>query len=138
MDYIKLNQDVTINGVILSKDLIIEAYIAKGYYDTRLGKVGKECADVVHPFYFIVNNKYYCAVMAVNGEEAHRIVTKVVGRDILPCYDKDSWCIKRGSSLWDAALYCGKINPLTTEDSIDYNVLQDLTRISLDQVKQYL
>lgn len=138
MDYIKLNQDVVVDGVILSKGLVIEASLPKNCYVTRLGRIEKECADVVHPFYFIVNNKHYCAVMAVDEEEAARIVYKAIGHNMLPCYDKDSWRIKKGSPLWNAALYCGKINPLTEEDSIDYNVLQNLTRIPLDQVKQYL
>ena len=138
MDYVKLNREVVVDGVILSKELVIEAYITKDCYVTRLGKIEKEYASVVYPFYFIVSNKHYCAVMAVDEEEANRIVYKAVGRNTLPCYDKDSWRIKKGSPLWNAALYCGKINPLTEEDSIDYNVLQNLTRIPLDKVKQYL
>lgn len=138
MNYIKLNRDVVVDGVILSKDLVIETNISKDCYLTRLGRIEKECADIVHPFYFIVSNKHYCAVMAVDEEEANRIIYKAIGHNMLPCYDKDSWHIKKDSPLWNAALYCGKINPLTKEDSIDYNVLQNLTRIPLDQVKQYL
>lgn len=138
MDYIKLNRDVIVDGVILSKDLVIETYTIKDCYVTRLGKVEKECADVVHPFYFIVNNKHYCAVMAVDEEEAHRIVYNTVGHNTMVCYDEDSWNVKKGSPLWNAALYCGKINPLDKSDSIEYHFLQGLTRIPLDQVKQYL
>lgn len=138
MEYIKLNQTIQVDGIIMSKDLVLECFSIAEQYVTRLGKVPKECADIVHPFYFIVNNKYYCAISAVDENEANRIIYNAIGPNSLVVYDESSWEIHKGSPLWDAALYCGKINPMTDRDSITYEELHSLTRIPLNKVKQYL
>ena len=137
MDYIKLNQRVIVDDIIFDKDLVIECVINPEYYDTPLGKVPKECASVVHPFYFTLDFKYYSTVYATDYKEATKLASEAIGQDVeFMLYDEDSWTIKRDSSFWKAALYCGIIKPDTTDNSLSLAVLYNMEEIPLSSVKQ--
>lgn len=138
MNHIKVKRDLNLNGLIIAKGTIIETNIwSDSEYITVFGNISKEDAVLVNPYYFFLSAGKYCTVMAESKEEAERMAREAGAGGHINCCDENEWYIKRHSPAWDAALYCGFINPNTKRYSIPVHEVHNLQRVPFESIKNY-